>query len=347
MIDRQSEILRVLRQRIASGKIAPGVRLPRDLDLAAEFSVNVKTVGKAMRKLAAEKKVLRKRRAGTVVLAPPTLPAPRQIEVIFEGEPVIFLHHYWGEIWSGLVETLRRHDCLVVLNMLRSDGATGLLKLDRFAMAPSVGKIILGIGEKRLIDQVVATGQKVVSGCDPLEDGVVPQVSFDFRKGIADAVGWLVCQKQCRRIAFIGETRSYLDNGLLHKYKAYCDAIQNFYQLTPSIIGHARPLVGHGRAALREMLEHATPDALIAAYDHQLPELLTLLAERQLTIPVVGCDGLSLPGIPAARHTVAAPRRLAGVRLAEKLLCAMDGEAIASERLPCEFCFTRPSQIIG
>lgn len=68
-----------------------------------------------------------------------------------------------------------------------------------------------------------------------------------------------------------------------------------------------RPLSGLGAPALAALLKRSVPDAVIAAYDHQLPEMLAWLEERRLSIPVIGCDGLKLAGLPPDRHTVAAP----------------------------------------
>ena len=95
---------------------------------------------------------------------------------------------------------------------------------------------------------------------------------------------------------------------------------------------------GGRRDALARVLERTTPDALLAAYDHQLPGLLELLAERGIDIPVVGCDGLDLPGLPSPRPVVVAPRRRCGELVAERLIAAITGGGkVRSAALPAVF----------
>ena len=334
---KQPAIAAELRRRITDG-LYTGL-LPSSRELATEFGVNFKTIDKAVARLVAEGMLERRRRAGTRVAAAPGgfRPDGRLIEVIFEGFPSIFNHPFWGEIWSGLVGGLAAGGFRPVLNMLESDCETGLLRLDGFSMIRASGRVVLGIGEKRLLDRVAAERVPFITACDPVFDAAVPQVVFDFERGIRDAVDFLASHG-CRRIAFIGQAQSYTDPGVLRKFDAYRRAIQNYFQLDPALVGHVRPLAGSGRDALARVLERTTPDALLAAYDHQLPGLLELLAERGIDIPVVGCDGLDLPGLPSPRPVVVAPRRRCGDLVAERLIAAITGGGkVRSAALPAVF----------
>ncbi len=315
---KQPAITEAIRRRINSGIYQD--QLPSSQELAAEFQVNVKTINKALAPLVATGLLERKRKSGTRVNS--LYDSGHQlVEVIFEGFTTIFSHPFWSEIWSGMVAGLTQSGYHPVLNMLEADPKTGLLKLQKFSMIPSAGKIILGITEQRLLDQIAAAGVPCIAGSD-LEDAAMPQISFDFSQGIADAIDYLYRQG-CRRIAFIGQTRSYISEAPLHKFKMYRSAIQKYQQLDPELIEDTRPLADAGGDAMAALLKRTTPDAVLAAYDHQLPEILGVLREHRLNIPVIGCDGLNLPELPPDRHTVYAPRYELGEELAKSLVKAI------------------------
>ena len=319
---KQPHIAEELKRRIAAGVYAE--RIPASRMLAEEFGVNIKTVDKAVSQLVEQGLLERTKRSGTrIVPARRDLFPERMIEVIFEGFTTIFSHPFGGEIWEAMMHRLTAAGYRTILNMLESDPETGLLRLDHFSLCSSTGKIVLGIGEKHLLDRVAASRVPFITACDPVDDPLIPQVSFDFTDGIRDAVNWLSAQG-CSRIAFIGQTRSYVNLQQMRKFNAYLKAVQQFRQVDPELIEDVRPLAGKGAPALDRLLRRTEPDALIAAYDHQLPEILGLLGERGLRIPVVGCDGLNLPGIPAGRHTVAAPRHECGEKIAERLIHAIN-----------------------
>lgn len=166
-------------------------------------------------------------------------------------------------------------------------------------------------------------GLRLISACDPVDDPAIPQVAFDFTDGIRDAVDWLVAQG-CTKIAFIGQTRSYVNLQQMRKFDAYLKALQRYRQTDPALIENVRPLAESGASALENLLARTRPDALIAAYDHQLPGILQGLREHDISIPVIGCDGLPLPGVPSDRHMVRVPRRECGFKIAEQLIHAIN-----------------------
>ncbi|MDZ7710284.1 MAG: GntR family transcriptional regulator [Roseovarius sp.] len=73
-----------MHQRILSGTYPPGSRLPRDVDLAEELGCARTTVQRAMRALADEGLIERKRKGGTRVLARPVTRATFDIPVARE-----------------------------------------------------------------------------------------------------------------------------------------------------------------------------------------------------------------------------------------------------------------------
>lgn len=323
---KQPAIMTELKKRIETGEYTD--RLPTSEELAASFGVNIKTIHKALGKLVEAGLIERKRRSGTRICrnAPPDR---HLIEVLFEGFAAIFSHPFWNEIWSGMTEVLLAEGFRPVLHMLRTDPETGILRLENFSMTPSAGKIILGIGEKRLFDLVTAAGTPFIAGCDRINDPRIPQITFDFRRGISEAVTHLY-ENGARKIAFVGQCRNYISLGYLHKFESYLSAIQHYSPINPALIGEAAPLPGAGAEAVRTILKTGErPDGMIAAYDHQLPEILEELRRNALTIPVVGCDGLPLPGLPPQRPEILVPRKKCGELLARELITG-----IRSRRTP-------------
>lgn len=320
---KQPALVDELRRRISTG-IYSGT-LPTTLELAAEFDVNPKTMNKAIARLVAEGLLERRRRSGTRVCSPPPRDG-RLIEVIFEGFTTIFTHPFWGDIWSGMVEQLAAAGFRPVLNMLEAEPSSGTLDLTHFALSAAAGRIVLGIASPELLNQVRSAGVPFITACDPLEDPAIPQVTFDFDDGIRQAVE-LLYRDGCRKIAFIGETRTSSPLQSPRKYLAYRQAVQHCCGAADPILAeNARPLTGQGAPALAAVLDRSRPDALLAAYDHQLPELAAMLAEHNLQLPVIGCDGLNIPGLPGDRHVVVAPRRECGRRTAELLVAAIAGK---------------------
>lgn len=337
MEEKQPVILKTIRQRISDGTYPE--LLPTSRELAEEFQVNIKTVNKALARLVASGVIKRRRRLGTRITGDlhRETTANRLVEVVFEGFTTVFSHPFWADIWEGMVTRLSAAGFRAVLTPLESDPVTGLIKPEVPPFTPAAGRIVLGISEARILDLIRATGTPFVTACDPVDDPTITQVTFDFAPGIRDAVDFLAAAGGSR-IAFVGQTRSLVNPGQLQKFNAYLAAVQRHTRIDPALIGDARPLRDSGAPALAAILDRATPDALLAAYDHQLPELLALLRERHLNIPVVGCDGVIRPGTPLRRHVVIAPRYRCGETAADLLIRKITSRRrVHSETLPVEF----------
>ena len=333
---KQPAIVEELRRRIRNGVYSG--QLPTTAALAEEFGVNIKTMSKAISQLVDARILERRRRCGTRVIAGMiSRPEEELIEVIFEGSTSLFTHPFWGEIWSAIVSELSLAGFRSVLNMLEADRKTGLLHLQNFSMCPSAGKIVLGIAEQHLLSRVRDAGVPFVVAGDMIGAKDIPQITFDFTSGIRDAVDFLYAQG-CRRIGFIGQTHSYVDTAQTHKYNAYLKAIQRYCQIDPLLVEDVRPLTELGRCGMINILERTAPDGLIAAYDHQLPGILDVLKERNLQLPVIGCDGLRSETLPADRHTVKAPFHECGVAAAKALIGAIRNRGkVHSRSLKAEF----------
>ncbi len=87
------EIKKDIRRRIVDGVWAPGDLLPNEVDLAAEFGCARATVNRAMRELADEGLIERKRKAGTRVRKAPPRQARFSIPVVrqeIEGQGAMY-----------------------------------------------------------------------------------------------------------------------------------------------------------------------------------------------------------------------------------------------------------------
>lgn len=338
MIDyKQPRIIEELRNRILDGTYT--AQLPTTAELAAEFGVNIKTMGKAIGHLVEEGRLERRKRCGTRVKTVPAAEKSRLIEVVFEGFTTIFTHPFWRDIWGGLVEKLAESGYRPVLTMLTSsDPATGLLECDRVELFESAAKVVLGIGEERLLRLVRESRVPFITACDPLgNEQETPQVTFDFAPGIAAAIDFLH-DRNCRRIAFIGQTRSYVNIHLIGKFNCYLQSLQRYEKINPDLIEDARPLAEFGAPAMAAILDRSRPDAVLVAYDHLVPGVLEELKRRRTPLPVIGCDGLPLPEMERTAGTVWAPRRRCGEAAAELLLRALhDHSPVPSLHLPTEF----------
>ena len=97
----QEKLLTELKQRIAKG--TAGEILPPAIQLAQEFGVNIKTVNKALNRLAAAGLVERRRRIGTVILpnASDGTSGGKMIEIIFPVSRQHFSIRSGARFWKG------------------------------------------------------------------------------------------------------------------------------------------------------------------------------------------------------------------------------------------------------
>jgi len=311
-----------LKSRISSGVYSD--MLPHTEVLAKEFGVNIKTMAKAIHQLVEAGLLERRRHCGTRIrrnFVEASAGDP-MVEVIFEGFTTIFTHPFWGGIWDGLVSRLSRSGYRPVLHMLNVDPQTGMLDMSSFSLNQAVGRILLGIFDKRIFDAVQSSGVPFVSACDAVNLSGVPQVTFDFTYGIQKAVDYLT-DRGHRRIAFIGQINPDSPIQIPHKYLAYRKAMENNGFSEFMNAENTSPLERSASGALERLLSRSKPDALIAAYDHQLPGILEALRFRSLKLPVIGCDGLSLEQLPFKRHMVKAPLNECGEAAARQLITAI------------------------
>lgn len=90
-----ARLLAQMRQTIRDGGWEPGLRLPKETDLAAQHGVSRMTMNKVLTQLAAEGYVIRRRRSGTVVAQPRAQSAVMAITDIAEEVAALGLGYGW------------------------------------------------------------------------------------------------------------------------------------------------------------------------------------------------------------------------------------------------------------
>ncbi len=332
---KQTYIISEVKIRIKSGVYTDF--LPKTSEMAEEFGVNIKTMTKAINHLVADGLLERKKHIGTRVRQTP-LPQkqPQMVEVIFEGFTNIFTHPFWGGILDGMMSKLAHHGYRPVFNTLRKN-LSGRLDLTNFYLTPAEGRIVLGIFDKRIFDAVKQNGKPYISACDNINLANVPQVTFDFTYGIQKAVDYLI-DHGCKKIAFIGQVDMDSNLRIPHKYPAYCQAMRNNGLADFMEKEHTSLVMSGGTSALKRLLQRTKPEALLAAHDHQLPGILAELGEQNIKIPVIGCDGLSIEGVPSKRNMVRVPLFECGENIARQLITAIKQNSSASSlTIPAQF----------
>ena len=343
MIDKQNHIFLELKKRITEGVY--GDKLPKSAALAEEFGVNVKTIDKVMSRLVRLQMVTRKRRGGTAIQrggGPPPAPV---IEIIYEGSHRMEGHPYWMSVWLGLMSTFGAKNVTLKLNrvFLQPDR---LIDLENLKLEPVSARLVIGIHEKAFFEILNRTKVPFLSVGDPVRDIRIPQIQISFRDAIEKTVDALF-KLGMKDIAFLGRIYSSSDSGDLEKYNAWRDAMLRRRRISDALFEHAFLYEGAAYQATLKLLEREVPEILIAATDTQIHEIERALREKKVRIPVIGCDGVSLPGCAEARRPmpIQAPLFSGGQMAAENILTAIqEGKRPKSGVLEAKFI---PQELAG
>lgn len=145
-------------------------------------------MNKALNRLAAAGVVERRKRFGTAVRpSGGAAGEARMIEVVFSGFTAPFLHPFWSEVLEGLHDVFSAAGCRMILNHIVSEPETHLFDLSRIRLSEAAGRVVVGPGEKRLLDWIAATRRPMICAGDEVSDPDMPGVFFDFTRGIGDA----------------------------------------------------------------------------------------------------------------------------------------------------------------
>ncbi len=294
---KQQYIIGELEKRIKNG-VYPE-KLPRSKDLAVEFGVNFKTIDKAVNKMVGKRLVIRKRRAGTLIVTDADYISNNLIELLFVGSAEISAHPYFSEIWKGLLDGLTGTKYKLVLTMLEEDPESGGLKGICRRFIPSAARILIGTNSPEQINVLKKQNIPfILIGDKPLDD--TPAVYVSVFKSLKYALKKLITSGH-KKIAYIGPTQSRSGDNLieLEKFYAYIAAIEETYgMLDHSLIMNTPPFADKGYCTMKTLLERSEIDAVYVAFDHLCPGVYRAIKERGLNIPddisVLSTDGLEI-----------------------------------------------------
>ena len=283
---KQHEIIAVLEARIKKGEYS--VKLPKSSELAAEFKVNFKTIDKAVNKLAKKGVVVRKRRAGTLVVDKDKEAEldNNLIETLFVGSSEISLHPYYSEVWRGLLDGLSKTKYKLVMTMLEADMQNGGLKKACHKFTPAVARILLGNNSAEQIDILkkqkepfILVGEKSYDNTPAVHASIFKPLKHIFKKLLA-------CGHE--KIAYIGPAASKEDEKFtdLGRFYAYISAIKDVYgSIDYSLIADIPPLANQGYPAMKALLEKFKFDVVFVAFDYCCPGVYRAIKEHGLNIP--------------------------------------------------------------
>lgn len=284
--NKQNKIIEILESRIRNQEYLE--KLPKSKDLAAEFKVNFKTIDKALNKIAKKGLILRRRRAGTLIIDnnKSQIQNNNLIETLFIGSTEISLNPYYSEIWKGLLDGLSKTKYKLVLTMLEgSKDTTGLKKICR-EFTPSVAKILIGTNSPGQIDILkkqkepfILVGEKPYDNTPAVHSSIFKSLKHVFKK--LSACGH-------KNIAYIGFTQSH-ENEIftdLGTFYAYISALKDVYgSIDYSLVLDTPSLADKGYSAMKSLLKHSNIDAVYVEFPNFCNGVYRAIKEHGLNIP--------------------------------------------------------------
>ncbi|MCF6176794.1 MAG: GntR family transcriptional regulator [Victivallaceae bacterium] len=319
--NKQTGIVKILEQRIADGVYSD--KLPKTLDLVAEFEVNFKTLNKAILQLVAKGILYRKPGRGTFITGETKKIEESLIELLFVGSSEIFTHPFYSETWRGILDGINGTGFKLVLTTIEENTKRGGLKHVCKDLVPSAGKILIGTNNTEQIKRLKRSKVPFILVNEQSELPEVISVHTDTGSAIADAIAYLRKLK-IKDIAYIGQTSADGEHLLsLNKFYAYLAAIQKKGELNSNLIENTPPFARCGYEAMIKILQHQVPQAVITAYDHLAPGIYDAIKEYGLKIPedikVIGIDGIN-PNVTPKLTSITINRYETGLRAGQQLI---------------------------
>jgi len=278
---------------IVGGRLAPGQRLPTEVDLVGQFHASRPTVTRAMQRLVAEGLVERRTRAGTFVRKA-THPATKLLGLIIPGlgETEIF-----EPICSQIAAEATASHCALVWGHASKPGATACgeqtIALAESYVRQRVGGVFFApvelTSDRKSVNEAVASlldeaGIPVVL----LDRDIVPHpqrsrfdlVAIDHRRAAHTLVADLVAQGE-RRIYFVARPLSAPTIGL--RIAGYRDALRDAgIEPNPRWVQFGDPA---DPAFVRQLVRGGRGAAFVCGNDVTAANLLHTLDELGVEVP--------------------------------------------------------------
>jgi DNA-binding LacI/PurR family transcriptional regulator len=330
-LPRHAQIETHFRELIAVGRLAPGERIPGEIELAQSFGVSRMTVNKALLALTRAGLFQRERGLGTFVASPQTAP-PRSLTVMVPLDYRTATDDqdcYFGPLCRAIQASAEELQHRVRLAHLPEGGYA-----DDQRRWPADGWLLISPDRSHLADLRALSEQgtaMVVIGSRWEELHGVPMVDSDNVAGAAQAIRYLTDLGH-RRIALVyaGPDAS----NTIDRIAGYRGALEEAGILPEGaweIEADFAERLGNGAEALRALLSQDSalrPTAVFAAGYYLALETLNMARDLSLSVPgslsVVGYDDpyaarLTYPPLTTVRQPLAEMGR-AGVALLEQHL---------------------------
>lgn len=276
---RSRQLHDVLRDRIESGELAPGAKLPTELQLMQHFDVSRTTVSRAMRDLELHGFVQRRRGSGTYVrkrVQTEQLDLSFFVPWVESGVPLPYVE---GLIHQRLADLASQHHSTMILKCLTSEGtfrervlrATESLinlRVDGVFYYPAELPDDLMQLNRTVVDMLVDAGIHIIL----IDRDIVPfphrseftRIGYDNRRGGVALAEHLIWQG-CERIAFVGipEVSTAVADRLAGYYEAH-----RMHDLPISQrLVHMVDEVDLTRSFCEDLVRISSPDAIICKMD--------------------------------------------------------------------------------
>ncbi len=344
-LPRHAQIETHFRALLADGRLAPGARIPAEIELAQALGVSRMTVNKALLALTREGLFQRERGLGTFV-APPRTPQPRSLTVMVPLDHRTATDEqdcYFGPLCRAIQASAEELHHRVRLAYLPDGGYA-----DDQGRRPADGWLLISPDRSHLADLRALSGRgtaMVVVGSRWEELAGVPMVDSDNVAGASQAVRHLTGLGH-RRIALVyagPEASNTVDRitgyrGALREAGIVPDAAWE-------VEAASAERLGAGAALLISLLSgdaRRRPTAVFAAGYYLALETLNMARDLHLSVPeslsVVGYDDpyaarLAYPPLTTLRQPLAEMGHT-GVTLLERRLRGDRLESVAPVLLP-------------
>lgn len=293
-------------QRIKSGVLKAGDRLPPEIELSGRYATSRGTIARALRELEAKGLVNRRRGAGTFVSEPK--PSPRSIARLAMFTPWVVQGEFIGavqtRIHAGLSSLCAEHGAELTLQGLTADGRDYRARLFHAAdqITQRETSAVLFCPAELDHDQMQVSRDVVDhlrrSGCPVVlidrdivsypDRSRLPWVAYDNRRG-ATLLARHMIEQGYRRIAFVGIPQD--STAVQHRLAGYIDGLRlGGLAYDPALVFQTTQ--APDLAFSRRLLAEGKPDAIIAKDSHFAARIgSSLLAEGRDIGPDIGLAG--------------------------------------------------------
>ena len=196
-----------------------------------------------------------------------------------------------------------------------------------------------GLGQERLILDLMAQNISCVVTYDLLDDSDINYVGFDNFKAARDATNLLISMRHNKIGLIIGPYKKM--GRILKRYKGYQQALKdNGIKFDPALVVSTEPGFLEGKQAMHQLLAlPERPTAIFAVSDHLAVGALSSIKQAGLKVPrdmsLVGFDGVEFTAYcDPPLTTVRVPAYEMGRLAAKILMDAIDQDV----RSPLQYC---------